>query len=494
MDFLDPKKKRSHQIRLFIGYGLVAIALTIATLILVFAANGYDIDRDTGTVIQNGLVILDAHPESATILVNGAEKGTTDNRLVLPADKYTIELARKGYLSWKHDINLEGSSIEQLVYPFLYPEKLVTKDIQAYNGQPSLASESPDRHWLVVANPETSGNFFVVDLSTNKHPLLSINLPKDTLTPASGAQSFEAIEWSTDNNHLLLKHAFSGGTEFIMLDRDKPANSVNLNKVFTAQAFTDISLRDKKADQFYLHNQTDGNLFVADSKARTVTLLKAGVVSYKSYEDNTVLYATHPADKDTAEVRIHQKDQDYAVRTLPKADRYMLDMAKFNGHFYLVTGSKTDGHAYVYKDPFDDLTHKPARVPQPFRVLITPGGEYVSFSAIARFIALQGGSAFAVYDAETGRLFRYDTKLALPAGQKATWMDGHRLLLNSSNAVQVFDFDGTNMHQLSAESPAYIPFFDRDYTALFTLSPNTDAAKTNLVRTELKVLPEGSNN
>lgn len=491
MDFLDPKKKRAHNIRLYIGYSLMAVALAIATLILVFAAYGYDIDRQTGGIIQNGLVIVDAHPESATILVNGVNQGTTDTRLVLPADKYTIELTRNGYIPWKHDINLEGSSIEQLVYPFLYPEKLVTKNLQTYNGVPSMASESPDRKWLVVSLPDTPGSFQVVDLVNDQHPVTAVSLPADTLTIPPGAQSFEAIEWSTDNNHLLLKHSFEGGVEFIMLNRANPAESINLNKIFAAQPFTAISLRDKKPDQFYLHNAADANLYAADSKARTVTPLLSKVLAYKSYENDTLLYITNPTDAPDAEVHVFRKGRDHLLRTVPKSATYLLDMAQFNGRFYLVSGSASDNHTYVYKDPFDDLNRNPSRTPQPFRVLITPNAEFVSFSTIARFIAVQGGSTFAVYDAETGRQFRYDTELALAPHQKATWMDGHRLLLNSQNSVQVFDFDGTNMHKLSSSHPAFIPFFERDYTALFTLTPTpNESNKTTLTRTELKVLPQ----
>lgn len=488
MDFLDPKKKRAHRIRLYIGYGLMAIALAIATLILVFAAYGYDIDRQTGGIIQNGLIVVDAHPEPATILVNGVNQGTTNNRLVLPADKYTIELTRNGYIPWKHDVNLEGSSIEQLVYPFLYPEKLVTKNLQTYGGVPSMASESPDRKWLVVSLPDAPGRFQVVDLGNTQHPVSTVSLPADTLTTPPGPQSFTAVEWSTDNIHLLLKHTHAAGVEYIMLNRANPENSVNLNKIFAPQVFTAISLRDKKPDQFYLFNATDANLYTADSRTKAITLLLGKVLAYKSYEANTVLYVTNPTGAADVEVRLSRKGQDYLLRTLPKSTKYLLDMAQFNGQFYLATGSAADARTYVYKNPFDDLTSKPSRTPQPFRVLIVPNAEFVSFSAIARFIAVQGGSTFAVYDAETGRQYRYDTKLALAPHQKATWMDGHRLLLNSENSVQVFDFDGTNMHKLSNSHPSFIPFFDRDYTALFTLT-STEPSKTTLVRTELKVLP-----
>src|SRR5690606_24256912 len=139
MDFLNPKKKRAHRIRLFIGYGLMAVAIGIATTILVFEAYGFDLDRKTGTVIQNGLLFIDAHPESADIRLNGESKGQTDARLVIPDGQYTVELNRDGYRGWKRTFRLEGSSIERLVYPFLFPEKLDTEDIQLYSATPAFS-------------------------------------------------------------------------------------------------------------------------------------------------------------------------------------------------------------------------------------------------------------------------------------------------------------------------------------------------------------------
>lgn len=469
----------------------MAVLLSIATLVLVFAAYGYDIDRQTGGIIQNGLVILDAHPESARIHINGEDKGTTSSRLILPAGDYDIELSRPGYTSWKRSIGLEGSTIEQLVYPFLYPEKLIRKELQSYDSAPQLASSSPDRKWLVVSVPQTPGSFQVMDLGDEEHPITVVNLPVDAMTQAAGNHIFEAVEWSTDNNHLLLKHSFQEGTEFIVLNRDEPEQSLNLNKIFAGQAFTSISLRDKKADQFYMHNATDGTLYTADSRTQRVAPLVQGVHSYKSYEADTVLYIKEPVGATTVEVHVLQREQNYLVRTLPKAPNYLLEMAKFDGDFYLVAGSTADSRTYVYKNPFDDLRAKPARVSHPNRVLVTKDAQYVSFSAIARFIAVQGGSSFAVYDAETDRQYRYDTKLELAPGQKATWMDGHRMVINSKNSVHVFDFDGMNARQLAAALPGFTPFFDRDYTAMFIVSAADDnSTKAVLNRIELKVLPE----
>lgn len=494
MDFLDPKKKRAHRTRLYIGYGLMAIAVAIATFILVFAAYGYDIDRRTGGVIQNGLIIIDAHPESASIYINQENMGTTSDRLVLPAGVYGVRLERNGYRNWTHQINLEGSTVEQLAYPFLFPEKLVTKSLQQYTGPPSLASTSPDRHWLVTQSPGPGGTFSVVDLNSSKNPIVTTTLPPGIITAAEGEHTYEAVEWSTDNVHLLIKHNFSGGQEFIILDRENLPASLNLNKTFPAQPFTAVNLRDKKAGLLYLFNAPTGTVVSADTSAKTATPVLSGVLSYKSYQADTLLYVTaSAANPETAELYMSQNGDKHLLKTLPTAPQYLLDMAQFNGNFYVAAGSTKDGHVFVYKNPADDFNHRPARTPQPFRVLIVPSAEYVSFSGIARFIAVQGAGKFAVYDIETDRQFRYDTKLQLADHQKAVWMDGHRLCLISQGNITIFDFDGTNMQTLGAALPAFNPFFDRDYTALFTLAPTAGAPdKITLQRTELKVLPNSN--
>lgn len=490
MDFLDPKKKRAHNIRLYIGYGLMAVALGITTLVLVFAAYGYDIDRKTGGVFQNGLIVVDSHPESAEIFVNGANKGRTSNRLILPENDYEIELRRSGYKTWKKSIKLEGSTIEQLVYPFMYPEKLESKTLQAYVSAPTMASQSPDRKWLVIATAEVIGSFQLVDLGDKNHPATTITLPSDALTPYNGAHSISAVEWSTDNNHLLIMHKFGASEEFVLIDRGKPELSINLNKVFAGHKFTAVSLRDKKPDQFYLHDEVSGVLLSADIKSAVVTKILDSVKAYKSYESDTILYVTNPANSTNSILRLKQKTQTTELRTLPVSNNYMLDLAQFNDQLFVVAGSAADSRVYIYRNPSTGGNLSIGRTPAPFRVFKVDDAQFVSFSAIARFVAVQGGSKFVVYDIETNRNYKYDTKMPLSAGQKAVWMDGHRLILDSESTINVFDFDGTNMIKLSASLDKFTPFFDRDYSAIFSLAPDTlDKSKASLIRTELKVNP-----
>lgn len=480
MDFLDSKKKKAHRIRLFIGYALMAVALSMSTVLIVLLTSGYDINRTTGAIIQNGLAIIDAHPEAADIFINGKPQGQTSQRLFLAEGNYDVKLQRAGYRDWSHKITLEGSTIEQLVYPFLFPTNLKTTTLKTYDSKPPLISQSPDRRWLVEQEVGKFGAFELVDLNDIKNPRSELVLPSDTVTAAPGEHIFKEVEWSADNTNLLIEHSWPTGTEYILLNRNNALQSLNVSKLFPDQAGFRISLRSKRSDQFYLYNPATKSLMSGVANTKVATAILAHAVQFKTYKEDTIIYIN-----ESKEVHLLQKDKDYAIRTMPDAPSYLLDYAEFNGKAYLVCGSPTDGHTYVYEDPLISLTRVPAKTPQPLRVLIVNKPEYVSFSTIARFVAVQSGSKFAVFDAETGRQFRYDTSLSVTAGQKATWMDGHRLALVANSKLNVFDFDGANSQQLGSILPLSQPYFNRDYDAFFTFSSNS--SKVDMQRAELLV-------
>lgn len=489
MDFLDPDKKKKHNRRLLAGYVLIGVAIALAGLVLLFQSYGYDLDHKTGKVIQNGLIFVSSHPESATVYLNGKQKDTTDARYTVPAGSYTVELKRSGYRNWRRSFNLEGGTIERLVYPVLFPEKLSIKDQQQYATMPQLATESPDRRWIIVQQPNSITAFDVFDTNNPKTAPAKISLDASLLTAAAGNHTYEVQEWSTDNRHVLLKHMYADGKfEFIMVDRDTPANSTNLNKLLNI-ASTKITLRDKRFDQLYIYEAGAGSLKTADTKTRQVNALLTGVRAYKSYGSDTLLYAaTDTANPEKVSIKIRDNNKDYLLKTYTESTDFLLDITRFDGHWYAVVGAKAVGRVAIYKDPVDAISRTPGDLPTAFTSLIMNDPQQIVFSANARFILSQSGSRFAVYDAETNRRFYYQLDQALPLDNKAVWMDGHRLLVNNESKVVVFDFDGINKQTLVPIVPGAVPLFDRDYTRLYTLAPSQqDTTKAALTQTALKL-------
>ncbi len=487
MDFLDPNKKRNHSRRLMLGYALMAIAVGLASIILLFVAYGYDLDRKTGKVIQNGLMFVNAHPEAANVIVNGKDTGKTDARLVLPAGEYTIELRRDGYRSWKRTINLEGSSIERLIYPVLFPNKLTSKELQTYAGIPAMTTQSPDRRWVLLQQLGTIQRFDELDTTNPKSSIITLSLPDGLLTASKDDRGLLPVEWSTDNSHVLIKHSFADKTEFIIFDRETPASSVNLNKQFSVDP-TLVSLRDKKYDQYYIYDEKDLSLKNADLKAKTISPLMSGVTKFKPYKSDTVLYAAKDtADPNKLSVHIREATKDYIVGSLPAATPALLDIAEYDNHTYVVMASATSGAISIFRDPVDQLKTNPKKVPVVYSLLKLDGVSTISFSATAQFIAAQHSNHFALYDFEANRRYVYDMPFSISADSPATWMDGNRMLANVDNKLNVFDFNGINLQTLVPMASGTKPFFDRDYVRLFTLSPSAIAGKNAVQYTSLKV-------
>lgn len=488
MEFLDPDKKKKHNQRLFIGYFLIGVAIILSSIILFFQSSGYDVDRKTGKVIQNGLIFASAAPESATVYLNGVQKDKTDTRLTVPAGAYTVELKRDGYRTWKRSFNLEGSSIERLQYPVLFPEKLNQKDVAQYASEPAFATQSPDRKWIMVLKPGGLTSFDVYDSSNPKTAAVTATLPADILSAGGDEQKLTLVEWSTDNRHVLLKHTFKDQYEFIMVDRDTPANSTNLNKLLAINP-TEVSLRDKRFDQLYILDATARTLRSVDTKTKQFTDILKEVRAYKSYGADTLLFAvTDPTNPVNVIVKIRDGGKDYVLRTYQNPTDFLLDITRFDDHWYAVVGPKNEGRVSIYRDPMIKNKDNPSALPGAYSVLIMKDPQKISFSANARFVMSQSANHFAVYDAETNRRFYYDAPLEMTIDQKATWMDGHRLLVSNKGKVVVFDFNGINQQTLVSIQNGTLPFFDRDYTRVYTLATSSQAAdKSALTQTPLKL-------
>lgn len=491
MDFLDPAKRRAHSIRLIVGYFLIATAIVLVTLILVFQSYGYDLDRKTGAIIQNGLMFVSSRPEPANVYVNDRLVKTQGNvRLVLPSDIYNLELKRDGYRPWQRTVSLAGGSIERLVYPFLFPKKLDTKDQQTYKSQPQFATQSPDRHWILVQPTNHVNKLSVYDTSNfNKAPK-SIVLPADLLTAATD-HKFELVEWSPDNKHLLVKDTSSAGVQFIMIDWTDPAKSYNVNTTF-GQNPTQVALRDKKYDQLYLFNQQEQTLALGTQKDGQVKPVLSNVLGFTPYGGDTIIYASsQPAPDGQARITYHNKNGNFKLLDVPLADKYLMDMAQYDGKWYVAAGSVADGRVYIYTDPQEIIEQPGSTKLYPTTVLRIDNPQWIEFSANTQFLAVQSGSRFAVFDAERQRNYNYKLPLALDAGSPlASWMDDARLIVNSGAKMVVSDFDGKNQQTLTTNLPGFVPFFDRDYKLLFNIAPSVKAptdfalTRTNLIATE----------
>src|SRR3546814_398463 len=140
MDFLDPKKRRQHSIQLMIGYALVAIALALFTALLIYYSYGFGVNRK-GELVQRGLVFVSSQPTGSQLYVDDKRANDTNTKLNLSNGQHKLVIAREGYHDWANSVDIVGSSVNRLDYPFLIPKKLTTESVKTYDTQPQLRSE-----------------------------------------------------------------------------------------------------------------------------------------------------------------------------------------------------------------------------------------------------------------------------------------------------------------------------------------------------------------
>ncbi len=491
MDFLDPKKKRSQRRRLLIGYILIAIALALGTRLLALLSSGYYYDQKTGTIAQNGLVFASSKPEGADIYVNGAlQSNKTNTKLYLTAKQYTVELKRKDYRTWSRNFSLPGGGVEHLDYPLLFPSNLQTKDAELYAAPPSFATASPDNHWLMVAQAGQIQKFDLVDLASDPIGTTELALPDNLLTPSGDTnQAWQAAEWSNDNRHVLLRHHFDSRDEFIVVDRESPTSSFNVNKLFKVSP-SQVTLRDKKIDQLYIYTADGGNLQIGDVKGATLTNFLTHVLSFKSHDDKTVLFVSSDAKSpSTVSLKLFSAGNIYTMRELPANDTYLLDLARYNNKWYMAAAAQGEGRTYIYRDPEATLKQKTVSTSLlPAIVLNITHPLFLSISDTSQFIAVQSVGHFAVYDAESDRRFYYDLNSPVTDDSHAVWMDNSHLNTVSQGKILAFDFDGTNQQLLATSDQKFTAYLDHDSKWLYALGPSiTVPGKAALTRTELVI-------
>ncbi|MEO6761713.1 MAG: PEGA domain-containing protein [Candidatus Saccharimonadales bacterium] len=498
MDFLDPVKQRRARLLLIVGYGLIALIIMFATYILWQVAYGFSYSH--GKVVQHGLVFLSSQPGNATVYVdNQPNSATTNTSLLLLAGSHSIKLSEDGYRSWQRQIDVIGGDVQRFDYPILFPNVLTAKPLANLSDLPDIASQSPDKRWLLIEQPSDKVVFNLYDLRDNTIPPVKLSLPATAYNSTDSAGSWQVIGWADDNKHLLLKHDYvaagQAAAEYILLDSQTPASSLNLTANLKLAPSVELSLLNNKYDHYYLSDAAAGTLSSA-SLGDTVPVLELNhVVAFKPYGSDTLLYVTDQLPKaqlpaGQVAVVLRQGDKTYVLRQFASgAPNYLLDMATYGDDWYVVLGASGDKVAYVYKNPQQTAE---GSVPRAFRALKVDNPNYVSFSDTARFIMAENGSNFSVFDAQTSRTYNYAVKQTLDSPQThADWMDGDRIMFISGGQLTVLDYDNQNLQTLQPASSFYIPFFEPDYRAVYTLAPPVSSAgqsKLQLTYTSLIVL------
>lgn len=492
MDFLDPIYRRRHIIRLYVGYVLIASAILLAVILLLLVAKGYELNRN-GEIVQKGFLFASSRPAGADVYLDGvATNKLTNARFNIPAGNYALQLKRDGYRSWQHHVRVIGNSVVRYDYPVLFPEILDSSVVKGYGAnRPGMATETLDGRWLLVQPEATLPTWNVFDLNATQITSSALTLPARFYT-AGGRQSWQAVTWATDDTHVLIKHGYGtkGAYEFILLNRESPSQSVNLNNLMGSVP-TSVRLRDGKFNQYYVYFASTQKLKTASIETPAPQSFLSNVLEYEPYKADTVLYVTPSADDKTqALVQLRRGDQIYTLRRLTLADTYRIAISDYSSKLYVAVSDPAKKIVAIYKDPLAQIGNSKIQTAiTPLALLHITAPNFLSFSATGRFVVAELGGQFAAYDNEYKQDVTYTMTQPLDRGQThATWMDGAHLQYVTNKQLYVFDYDGANAQLLMPALDGAKVFYDDAYKVAYALASSGSGKDVQYILTSTPLL------
>lgn len=460
MEFLTPQKKKEKARRLYIGYALFGILISLATYIMISTALGYEIFSTKGEIVQNGLLFVDSRPSDAQIYINDSkESSNTNAKLSLPEDSYPITLRKDGYRDWKKTVNLMGGKVFFLTYPRLLPVAPKEVDSRSYTKEPEIL-QSRDKRWLALYPGSTPNDIYLQDLENPTADIVTITLPSAVLE-GSTTSSCTFVEWAGDNVHFLVRLTLSSGKEkSVVINREKPLESYDLNALLGTASTSRHYFWDGKWDKIAVHEAT-GTVRLADIKEKSVSagpLIVEQVKNLYILGGETAVYTV--MNNDLTDVKFYKDSKTYVILSY-KSNGGALTVkgAGFNRNDYLLIAGDGLEKTYIYKNLLDAIQKSSTGRAAPF-VIMPLASSYGEFSRSNRFVFGTEGNEMVVYDIEQRELKKYslDGDKPLVVG----WLDDSRLYSRATNNdLSVMDYDGQNNYLLS-ENVVSIPYTDRN--------------------------------
>ncbi len=426
-------------------YSVITLFVMVVTVVLVFAAGGYDVNRETGEIIQNGLVLTSTQPMSAEVYIDGNnEEDPTSSRFSLPAGQYNFEFKRSGYHDWVKKVTITGSNVVWLQYPRLIPTEIITINAQAFKDV-AMVSQTPDRKYLLIHEKAGGTKMQLFNTQDAESDLEEVLIPAVVLNTEPNVLSvFEVIDWAQDSRTVVLYHTNGSVKELILLDVTKPQEAVNLTSLYELQ-LSNVGFIDNSKDNLYA--VVNSSLRKVDVGAGTISAaLINNVAQYKSSDGMVV--ALHGKAGEVAISILDGNDVFKFIDLKGKIAEFIISTGIFDGERYLAVADNIQDRTFIYENILN--TAKESQDAQLIGSLRSTDTKYLTFSPNGQFALAQNGRNVRLYDFDLKQKRAFTAKQDIANSEEATWVDGYHLnLIDKKSQSYFMDYDGLNPHVLA---------------------------------------------
>jgi hypothetical protein len=473
MIHIDFSSKRAKLALRFFTYGVMTVATIVLSIILIFFALGYRLDRNFN-FSQGGLLQFESFPDNASITVDSKKQSfKTPNKLNIGAGEHTISYELEGYQSWAKKVQIGAGQLLWLNYARLIPSNIETNNIRQFESLYAVLP-SPDRHWLLMQEKAEVSQLVLVDISNEKEPkYTTLSIPENQLTKKEGVpSSFRLVEWELGARYFLIEHQIGDVREYIRMDRTKPNEAINISKQF-GFAIAEAHFSGSNPNQMFVN--TDSVLRRLDLGSTSATgALVNNVKQFVVYGGGTIAFTNESNENGERQqkIGIWKDDKTTIVRTVPQERQVILAYSEYDDHKYLAFGSADSARVEILRDPGQTNAIEANQV---FTTLeVGAPLQSLQFNNTGRMLIAQHDAQFATYDIEEAK--GYQTTLPLNVTKPLRWLDDFYLWTDVGDKLTILEFDGQNMHEITSVGPGYGVTLSENGKRLFSVGKDASGA------------------
>jgi len=311
----------------------------------------------------------------------------------------------------------------------------------------------------------------IIDTSASTSSQEQLSIPSSIVSSLPDGE-IEIVEWADDDRRFLAKYSVGEVDSYLLIDRENPESSINLNTLFKNPSY-EISFQDRKNDKFFAYQPSTQSLFTANiNDGVSSTPFEVKVQQYKTFGNDWLLYVTESGQEGLVEVRLKRGDRNSLIKYLKTDDEYLLQLAKLGNAPIIGVSSPVENRAVIYDDPEKYLNENPeSRLPVATTVLRVKDPIDLRISADSSVIMAYGSENFASHEFDADRSYNFKMDIPVDPAQEIRWLDGQHFLFSSQGKQYMMDFDGSNMYDLVSSIPLIGSFFTEDITQMYSFSP-----------------------
>lgn len=460
-----PSKKVRFWRRLSV-IAVMSAAVVCGVIILTALTLGYGFNEKDGRIEQGGILQMGSAPSGASITVNGTAFGSqTPTKLVSQPGDYAVTMNKTGYRQWQKTVPIQAGNITWVAYPRLIPEKLTPKKVASFAPTTASALASPSsKYYGVLSNP-SEPTLTVAALDSEEVKTTEYVLPQDMYaqveTPADGPQhsTFTIESWSGNEKKVLLNHMYGPDNlhEWIILNLDKPEESVNINRVFGLDANVTKPVFSEN-DGSALYALVGDSVRVLSLHDGTMSRpLVDRAVDFRLYGDRYVLYVAAGDDATTQKVGYVKKEykQPRVVKVVPfdGVHNAQIDAGKYYDTYHYLVSYGLHTELFSSAAAMDE-SQKPLRLKSVYKADFAQPIIDTNMTDNGQFATIQDGVSFATYNLEVSQASQTPlVEGSAPLPQKLRYLDGYLLWGVRNGILHTYEFDGANQQDLMPVLP-----------------------------------------